>query len=254
MPSADPVSSLPRYQTAIVAQGPGQLANQHNAPVPFLVPDIAIVKTAAVAINPVDAKILDYRAAPGAIYGYLQPDVGAFAEYVGACADLLLKPPHHMGFEEDASFGVGVVTSIIGIFDELRVPGSLEHLRAVEELPTPGAATIAQLGSAHTRRTSWPAALAVISETLRLELSPFGVTVVSVMGGAITSNFDVNNPEFSLPPDSHYAPIEDIIAGWASGKSKPVGGSAEDFAASLVGDILGYDHSPSPVDTEPNLS
>lgn len=44
--------SLPRRQTAIVAQGPGKLAIQHDAPVPSLAPDIAIVKTAAVAINP----------------------------------------------------------------------------------------------------------------------------------------------------------------------------------------------------------
>ena len=76
---------------------------------------MALVKTAAVAINPADAKMLDYSAAPGAIHGYdfagtvvalgenvraglavgdrvagfvhgmncLQPEIGAFAEYVG---------------------------------------------------------------------------------------------------------------------------------------------------------------------------
>lgn len=71
MPSADPVSSLPRYQTAIVAQGPGRLAIQHDAPVPSLAPDMAMVKTEAVAINPVDAKMLDYSAAAGAIHGYV---------------------------------------------------------------------------------------------------------------------------------------------------------------------------------------
>lgn len=155
--------SFPRYQTAVVAQGPGQLAIQHNAPVPSLAPDMAIVKTAAVAINPADAKMLDYSAAPGAIHGYdfagtivalgkdalasgrlavgdrvagfvhgmnsLQPDVGAFAEYVGACADILLKLPDHVDFEEAATLGVGIGTAVLGLFSELRVPASLEQLR-----------------------------------------------------------------------------------------------------------------------------
>lgn len=69
----------------------------------------------------------------------LQPDVGAFAEYVGACADLLVKLPDNMSFEEGASFGVGVATSIVGIFGELRVPVTLDQLRAVEKVPVSAA-------------------------------------------------------------------------------------------------------------------
>ena len=69
MPSETPTFSLPQHQTAIVARGPGKLAIQHNAPMPALAPDMAIVTT-AVAINPADAKMLDYSAAPGAIHGY----------------------------------------------------------------------------------------------------------------------------------------------------------------------------------------
>ncbi|OBT42043.1 hypothetical protein VE00_07449 [Pseudogymnoascus sp. WSF 3629] len=122
MPSETPSFSLPHHQTVIVARGPGKLAIQQNALMPVLAPDMAIVKTAAVAINPADPKMLDYSAAPGVIHGYdfagtivalgadalalghlavgdrvagmvhgmnkLQPDVGAFAEYVGAWADL----------------------------------------------------------------------------------------------------------------------------------------------------------------------
>jgi NADPH:quinone reductase-like Zn-dependent oxidoreductase len=62
--------SLPQHQTAIVAQGTGKIAIQHDAPMPVLSPDMAIVKTHFVAINPVDAKMLDYSPAPGAIHGY----------------------------------------------------------------------------------------------------------------------------------------------------------------------------------------
>ncbi|KAL8974639.1 MAG: hypothetical protein Q9197_001127 [Variospora fuerteventurae] len=168
MPSATPAtSSLPERQTAIIAQGPGKLALQHNVPLPFLEPDMAIVKTAAVAINPADAKMLDYSAAAGAIHGYdfagtvvalgadalasghlavgdhvagavhgmnrLRPDVGAFAEYVGAYADLLLKVPDRMALEKAASLGTAVGTASIGLFSELRVPASLEELRENRE-------------------------------------------------------------------------------------------------------------------------
>ncbi len=129
---------------------------------PPLGPDMVIVKTAAVAINPADAKMLDYSAAPGAIHGYdfagtivalgsqaaeggrlhvgdrvaglvhgmnkLKPDVGAFAEYVGAYADLLLRIPDTMGFEEAASFGTGVATAGLSLFHELGIPAPIENI------------------------------------------------------------------------------------------------------------------------------
>ena len=149
--------SLPDHQIAVVAQGPGKLAIQHDAPMPAPGPDIAIVKTTAVAINPADAKMLDYSAAAGAIHGYdfagiitalgkdapahlavgdrvagmvhgmnsLLPNVGAFAEFVGAYADLLLKIPDRMSFEEAAGLGTGVATAALGLFRELKVPVSL---------------------------------------------------------------------------------------------------------------------------------
>ena len=162
-PSQAPV--LPKFQTAIVAEGPGKLAIKHDVPVPQVERGMALVHTVAVAINPADAKMLDYSAAPGAIHGYdfsgvivalgedtpahfavgdrvagishggnkLQPETGAFAEYVNACADLLLKIPDSMSFEEGASFGTGVATAILG-FGQLCVPafGAGEEKATVE--------------------------------------------------------------------------------------------------------------------------
>ena len=163
MPFVCPSLSLPQRRTAVVAQGPGKLAVRHDVPMPVLAPDMVIVKTAAVAINPADAKMLDYSAAAGAIHGYdfagtvvalganatasgsfkvgdkvaglvhgmnkLKPDTGAFAEYVGAYEDLLLKLPDHMSFEEGASLGTGVATATLGLFHELGVLTSLDELR-----------------------------------------------------------------------------------------------------------------------------
>lgn len=71
MPSVDLLSTLPRYQTAVIAQGPGRIIVVHDAPVPGIAADMVMVKTAAVAINAADAKMLDYSAAPGAIHGYV---------------------------------------------------------------------------------------------------------------------------------------------------------------------------------------
>lgn len=86
-----------------------------------------------------------------------------------------------------------------------------------------------------------------ISETLRLELSPFGVAVVTVMVGVVDSNFHkndsaTNNSEFKLSPNSLYAPIEETIATWASGVAKPKGCPAEQFAEAIVDDIV--DNNP----------
>ncbi|KAK4170805.1 chaperonin 10-like protein [Triangularia setosa] len=123
-----------------------------------------IVQTAAVAINPADAKMLDYSAAIGAIHGYdfagtivalgvdapahlsvgdraagmvfggnkLHQIIGGFAQYVGAMAELLLRLPGEMSFEEGASLGIGVATATLSLFDRLCIPATLENLRRGE--------------------------------------------------------------------------------------------------------------------------
>jgi NADPH:quinone reductase-like Zn-dependent oxidoreductase len=123
-----------------------------------------LVRTAVVALNPVDVKSLDYSSAPGAIVGFdfagtvvalvsdtmksgrlavgdrvagivygmdkLQPDVGAFAAYVGALADLVLKLPDSMKFEDAAGLGLAVATATYGLFKELELPTTLSQLNS----------------------------------------------------------------------------------------------------------------------------
>jgi NADPH:quinone reductase-like Zn-dependent oxidoreductase len=143
-----------------VAEGPGQLRIRHDAPVPALEPGVALVKTAAVAINPVDAKMVDYSPVPGAIHGYdfagtvvalgadttdiqvgdrvagfvhgmskTRPDVGAFAEYVSSPANLLLRLPTEMTFEDAASMGLGLFTAGLGLFRELQLSASFDSTK-----------------------------------------------------------------------------------------------------------------------------
>lgn len=140
--------------------GPGQLSLRQDGPLPDVAPDMALVRTVAVAINPVDAKMLDYSPAVGAIHGCdfagivvalgsdvprhlsigdrvagavhgnnsLEPRVGAFAQYVGATAELLLKIPDTMTFEEASTLGIGLATAGLALFRELEIPVRMEDL------------------------------------------------------------------------------------------------------------------------------
>lgn len=85
------------------------------------------------------------------------------------------------------------------------------------------------------------AALNTLSETLRLELAPFSVSVVTILPGVIGSNFHVNDAAgFDMPPTSRYAAIKNIIAGWAKGEAQPKDSlSAERFGELVVPDIIG---------------
>lgn len=167
-----------------MAQGAGQLAIQHDAPVPILKHDMVLVKAVAVAINLVDVKSLDYSPAPGAIMGFdfagtivalgsdavaaghlavgdrvagvvygmdrLQPDVGAFAQYVGALADLVLKLPDHMSFQDAAALGLATATAAYGVFHELQLAGSLDSLIAGADVPRAGGFVLVAGGSTAT--------------------------------------------------------------------------------------------------------
>ncbi|MCJ1285459.1 hypothetical protein MMC26_004799 [Xylographa opegraphella] len=81
-------------------------------------------------------------------------------------------------------------------------------------------------------------ALTIASETLRLELAPFNINVITAMLGVVKSNLHVNSAEYSLPPDSMYKPVEKNINDSDLGKDVPKAMEAEVFANRLVKDIL----------------
>ncbi|KAH8764331.1 oxidoreductase [Diaporthe sp. PMI_573] len=85
------------------------------------------------------------------------------------------------------------------------------------------------------------AALNTLSETLRLEIGPFGVSVISILPGVINSNLHVNDAKRSdMPAASRYVAIKKTIADWASGETMPKDGlSADKFAELVVDDVLG---------------
>lgn len=161
--------SLPQYHTIVAAKARGELIIKSDAPIPALEPDMVLVKTAAVAINPHDAKTLEYSTIPGAIVGSdfsgavaalgsdvkasgrfaigdrvagtvlgmnkMRPDIGAFAEYVNAMSDFLLKIPDSLSFEEASTLPLGAATALFALFNEMELPVSLDELGAHESRP-----------------------------------------------------------------------------------------------------------------------
>lgn len=80
-----------------------------------------------------------------------------------------------------------------------------------------------------------------LSETLRLELSPFGVDVLCLMLGTVASSSSANEPGVDLPVGSRYAVIRETISRWATGEAGPKGCSAEKLVRMIVRDVVGTD-------------
>lgn len=119
-----------------------------------------LVQVRAVALNPADAKMLDYSATAGAIGGHdfagvvvrtgegvskfkegdrvlattigLSPSdrtTGAFAEYALAFEDLACRIPSAMSFEDACPMGVSAGTAGMALFQTLRIPMPGSHTK-----------------------------------------------------------------------------------------------------------------------------
>ena len=84
------------------------------------------------------------------------------------------------------------------------------------------------------------AAVHALGETLRLEMAPLGVKVVTVVCGVVKTNIMTNSSEAHLPPDSVYVSVEKNIAARSRGEDVTGGAMpSNEFADKLVGDVTG---------------
>ncbi|TLD05990.1 uncharacterized protein PgNI_08780 [Pyricularia grisea] len=85
------------------------------------------------------------------------------------------------------------------------------------------------------------AAVEMLSETLRLELRPLGVRVVSLVTGAVNTNITASASRTELRDGSPYKvkSVEDAIQKLTSGKDGIKRTPADEFARKVVEDILG---------------
>ncbi|KAI0481397.1 chaperonin 10-like protein [Xylariaceae sp. FL0804] len=150
---------------AVVSGALGQYVINHEVEVPEPRPGQLLVKVYAIALNPADAKMLDYSATAGRVGGHdfagrivklgpgleggrsryqegdrvlgttvglnpSDPTAGAFAEYALAFADLACRLPEDMSYEDACSMGVSVGTAGMALFQALRLPmpDNTEHV------------------------------------------------------------------------------------------------------------------------------
>ncbi|KAI1416425.1 putative alcohol dehydrogenase, partial [Hypoxylon sp. FL1857] len=161
-------ASIPSTQTAVIAGPSGEFLVSTETPVPELKPDSIIVKVKAVALNPVDTKLVGDFITPGCIFGFdcagvvvaigsevkkdlkvgdrvcgcasgmnkEKPLAGAFAEYVSLPGDLTLKIADSMSFEDAASLGTAIASASMVLFWSLGMPLSILDTKSDEPLPT----------------------------------------------------------------------------------------------------------------------
>ena len=83
------------------------------------------------------------------------------------------------------------------------------------------------------------AAVTAITDTLRLGVAPFGVEVVTVNTGAVSTKTLLTGKNFKLPPSSIYTSIEKVIAGRAIGEDGTPRMEPSVYAEKVVSDVLG---------------
>ncbi|PQE21096.1 hypothetical protein CJF32_00005578 [Rutstroemia sp. NJR-2017a WRK4] len=86
--------------------------------------------------------------------------------------------------------------------------------------------------------SSSKAALELLTETLRLELQPFSIKVLSVITGAVHPQGQSHFDDYALPASSLYLPIEHTIAERARGNDGRPREDTAVYAESVVQDIL----------------
>lgn len=79
----------------------------------------------------------------------------------------------------------------------------------------------------------------IIAETLRLELEPFGVSVLSIVTGAVRTNCLSYFQDWKLPEDSLYKPIEQTIAARARGEDGVKRTDRMEYGEKVVSEIVG---------------
>ncbi|OAA40810.1 Alcohol dehydrogenase superfamily, zinc-type [Beauveria brongniartii RCEF 3172] len=160
--------AIPRTQTAIIAaDADGTLKIDSNVPVIELEPDAVLVKTAALALNPVDTKMFKGFAAEGAILGFdfagtvvavgsnitkdvkigdrvlgsadsmdvKRPSGGAFCEYASTPASLTLKIPDDMSFTDAACMSTSLASAGMALWFSMKIPSTMDSPATGDKRP-----------------------------------------------------------------------------------------------------------------------
>jgi NADPH:quinone reductase-like Zn-dependent oxidoreductase len=146
---------------AVVVTQPKTESLVTDRPIPKLRDDYLLIKTVSVGLNPTDWKHIAYLAPPGVLVGCdyagiveevgkdvkkkfnkgdrvcgfthggnaVQPEDGAFAEYIVAKGDVQWKIPENLSFQEAATLGVGINTVGQGLYQSLKLALPTEPIK-----------------------------------------------------------------------------------------------------------------------------
>lgn len=148
-------------QKAVIVVEPKKDGLVTDRAIPTLRDDYILVKNVSVGLNPTDWKHVAFLAPPGVLVGCdyagvveavgkdvkkpfkkgdricgfvhggnaVQPEDGAFAEYIVAKGDLQMKIPDNLSFQEAATLGVGIVTVGQGLYQSLKLALPTEPIK-----------------------------------------------------------------------------------------------------------------------------
>jgi NADPH:quinone reductase-like Zn-dependent oxidoreductase len=140
-------------QNAIVITGPQKAELVTNRSIPILRDNCLLVKTIAVGLNPTDWKTISRSPPPGVTVGCdfagiveavgkdvkkqwkkgdrvcgfshgsnpMQPEDGAFAEYIAVKGDVVMRLPDNLSFQEGATLGIGIATVAQALYQSLKL-------------------------------------------------------------------------------------------------------------------------------------
>ncbi|KAJ4865671.1 zinc-binding dehydrogenase domain-containing protein [Trichoderma breve] len=140
-------------RSTLVGKDVGQYELVHGVPVPQAGPDQVVCKVGAIALNPTDWKMVDFSVVPGAVGGHdfagevievgegvtrlkkgdrvlglaigFNADdmrMGAFTDYAVTYAHGAWKIPDWMSYDEAATYGVGIGTATLALYQTLALP------------------------------------------------------------------------------------------------------------------------------------
>lgn len=154
-------------QKAIAVVSEKKEALVFDRPVPALRDDYVLVKTVSVALNPTDWKHIDYVSPVGCLVGCdyagiveavgkdvkkpfkkgdricgfahggntVQPEDGAFAEYILVKGDTQMHIPDNLSFQEAATLGVGITTVAQTLYQSLKLALPTQPLSKEQSVP-----------------------------------------------------------------------------------------------------------------------
>ncbi|KAL5358176.1 chaperonin 10-like protein [Aspergillus floccosus] len=211
---------MSQLQKAVITRSLGQAEFISNRPLPTLRDGYLLVRTVAVAVNPIDWKRLENTPAPGATMGHdyagivvavgasvnrpfkvgdrvcglvnggdgTQIENGAFAEYIAVKGDVQIKIPDGVSFVDAATAGVGIMSAGQCLYG----PSGLGlGLPGVGQVQLNGEAVFIYGGS--TASALWGMQFAKLSGyTVVTTSSPRNYDLVKIYGADVI--FDYNDP------------------------------------------------------------